>query len=250
MYHSITFGDGTLDKNGKFQGTNTWDDWHLIPSSRPVIASPGVSTKYVEIPGKSGAIDLSEYLTGSVVYGNRTGSLEFYVDNDHEYWETLRGKIINFIHGQELKMCLEDDPNYFWEGRFSFNEWRSEPWNSKVVIDYVVGPFKVSIRENGADPVEWDSFNFETDYDWSLVLQDVVVTGSKKTITIKNGRYPFKLNATMIGTGNVTVTFGGVTKTLTSDGQKEIVGTASYGNNKLIVNGTGKVSFSFRGGSL
>ena len=59
MYHSITFGDGSLypsgsPKEGQFMGINTWDDWHLIPSSRPVIASPGVSTNFVEIPGKHG----------------------------------------------------------------------------------------------------------------------------------------------------------------------------------------------------
>ena len=123
MYHSITFGDGSLyesgSKIGQFKGTNTWDDWHLIPSSRPVIASPGVSTKMIEIPGKSGMIDLSEYLTGDVIYGNRSGSLEFYVDNGHEYWETIRSRITNFLHGQQMKMCLEDDPTYYWEGRFS-----------------------------------------------------------------------------------------------------------------------------------
>ena len=250
MYHSITFGDGTLDKNGNFIGTNTWDDWHLIPSSRPVIASPGVSTKFIEIPGKSGMIDLSEYLTGDVVYGNRSGSLEFYVDNGHEYWESIRSKIANFLHGQKMCMCLEDDPTFYWEGRFSLNEWRSESWNSMVVIDYNVGPFKISIHENDVAPVLWDTFNFNTDYDWYTLLHKRTVVNQTLNIYIYAQRYPFELKATLEGSGEVDVTFGGVMKKLTINGQSETLGSASYGKNKLTIKGTGTVSFSFRGGSL
>lgn len=154
MYHSITFGDGTLypsnysiiEKRGQFAGTNTWDDWHLIPSTRPVVAQAGVSTNFVDIPGRSaGPIDLSEYLTGSPVYTSRSGSFEFIVDNDHEYWETIRSKIATFLHGKRMKMCLEDDPEYYYEGRFALTDWKSESWNSLVIINYSVGPYKYHI---------------------------------------------------------------------------------------------------------
>ena len=48
MYHSITFGE-----------KNTWDDWHLIPSSRPVFNPPVFREKFIDIPGVSGLLDLS-----------------------------------------------------------------------------------------------------------------------------------------------------------------------------------------------
>ena len=250
MYHSITFGDGTVT-NGVFVGTNTWDDWHLIPSSRPVVASPGVSTNFVEIPGQDGALDISTYLTGDIAYGTRSGSFEFYVDNDHEYWENLRRKIINTIHGQKMKMCLEDDPGYYWEGRFSLNEWRSEPWNSKVVIDYVVGPYKIANVLSGSKKTVWDTFNFDTDIDWYVVLHDVVLTGNTYTVTIPAYRYEFPITAQLTSdSGSVTVAFGGVTATLTPSSNKATLGTASYGNNTLTATGTGTVTFSFREGSL
>ena len=162
MYHSITFGDGTLDSKGKFTGKNTWEDWHLIPSSRPTVAQAGVSTVFVDIPGrKDGPIDLSEYLTGEVVYTARSGSFEFYVDNDHEYWEVIRSKIVAYLHGKRMKMCLEDDPGYYYEGRFSVPEWKSEPWNSKVVINYALGPYKYRIDDG--ELWLWDPFNFDLD---------------------------------------------------------------------------------------
>lgn len=165
MYHSITFGDGTLypvghPKQGQFAGANTWDDWHLIPSSRPTVVQAGVSTNFVDIPGrKDGPIDMSEYLTNGIVYTGRSGSFEFYVDNDHEYWETIRSKIVQYLHGKRMKMCLEDDPNYYYEGRFSLSEWKSGSWFSSVIINYVVGPYKYRITTG--ERWIWDPFNFD-----------------------------------------------------------------------------------------
>lgn len=137
MYHSITFQD--LSGNSR----NTWTDWHLIPSSRPVVAQAGVSSTFTEIPGrKDGPIDNSKLLTGKLQYSNRSGSFEFLVDNDHEYWETIRSKIVEFLHGKRMRVILEDDPDYYYEGRVSLNEWRSESWNSRVTIAYMLGAYK------------------------------------------------------------------------------------------------------------
>lgn len=143
--HSITFGDGTVVL-GVFQGKNTWRDWHLIPTSRPVVAQAGVSTNFVDIPGrKLGPIDMTEYLTGGLLFGARSGSFEFIVDNDHEYWENIRTKIVNYLHGKRMKMCLEDDPGYYYEGRFTINEWRSGENNSSITINYALKPYKYQI---------------------------------------------------------------------------------------------------------
>ena len=149
MYHSITFGDGTLDGSGRFIGKNTWTDWHLLPSSRPVVAQASVTTNFVEIPGrKDGPLDQTEFLTGQVSYGQRSGSFEFIVDNDHEYWETIRMKIANYLHGKEMRMCLEDDPDYYYIGVFTLSNFVSEATNSKLTINYVVAPYKYKITNN------------------------------------------------------------------------------------------------------
>ena len=85
--HSISFGNvKAVTEGGKTYDTfeviaNTWTDWHLIPSSRPSVVPPTIVTKYVEIPGADGVLDLSNFLTGRPTYGQRQGSFSFVVDN-------------------------------------------------------------------------------------------------------------------------------------------------------------------------
>ena len=52
MYHSITIGD-----------KNTWDDWKMIPVSRPVVAPPVEKILSVNVPGRDGTTYLSKSLT-------------------------------------------------------------------------------------------------------------------------------------------------------------------------------------------
>lgn len=68
MYHSliINVGDNYID---------TWDDWKLIPSSRPVIAPPIERTKFVPVPGRDGALDYSRTPANRPTYDDRTGKL-------------------------------------------------------------------------------------------------------------------------------------------------------------------------------
>lgn len=131
MYHSITFGT-----------KNTWDDWHLIPSSRPVFNPPPLKSKYVDIPGADGEVDLTELLTGSPKFGNRTGSLEFIVANDYLSWDVAYSTIMNYLHGQSMHAILEDEPLYYYDGRFSVNAWQSGKSFSVIAIDYNIKPHR------------------------------------------------------------------------------------------------------------
>lgn len=131
MYHSITFGT-----------KNTWTDWHLIPSSRPVFNPPPLKSKYVDIPGADGEVDLTELLTGSPKFGNRTGSLEFIVANDYLSWDVAYSTIMNYLHGQSMHAVLEDEPLYYYDGRFSVSEWRSDKNYSLITIEYVLAPHR------------------------------------------------------------------------------------------------------------
>lgn len=139
-YHSLTFTKGR-------DTVNTWDNWSLIPSSRPVVAAPTPAYKYVEIPGKDGSLDLTDYLVKGPTYSNRQGSFEFYVTNlisKHGYsvWISRKEEIASFLDGSKMKMMLDDDPEYYYIGRFFLKEWRNEASFSKVIIDYTIEPFK------------------------------------------------------------------------------------------------------------
>lgn len=252
LKHSLLFGDGTL-VNGKFTGVDTYKDWHLVPASRPTVAVPGIESKYVEIPGMDGSVDLSEFLrSGRPAYGNRTGSFNFYVENDHEFWATLYPKILNRIQGRKFKMVLEeDDPDYYWDGRFTMDKYDpGEGYYSGVSISYNVGPFKRKIRKNSEGMV-WDNFNFERDYDDTMLGLERIELYSEETVTytIHGDGYPFPLEATGLY-GTIYVTFGGEENVQVNAGVSKKIGHAEYGENTITLTGTGVISLDWRGGSL
>lgn len=131
MYHSITFGE-----------KNTWEDWHLVPVSRPVFNPPSLKKKTIDIQGGDGLIDLTEALAGYPLFNNREGSFEFIVMNDYLPWTEIYSMICDYIHGRSMKAVLEDEPDYYYEGRFTVNSWKSEKAYSKITIDYSVAPYK------------------------------------------------------------------------------------------------------------
>ena len=87
MYHSITIGD-----------KNTWDDWHLIPTTRPLFNPPTVKTNIIDIPGGDGVLDLTTALAGRPTYNNRTGSWTFIVQNGFKDWTALYSEIMVYLH--------------------------------------------------------------------------------------------------------------------------------------------------------
>ena len=95
MYHSLIFIDGNITRN-------TWDNWHLIPSSRPVVVRPTATYKYVDVPGMDGSLDLTDYLIGRPTYSDCSGSFEFYVANDYGDWVSRKNEKASFLNGRVL----------------------------------------------------------------------------------------------------------------------------------------------------
>lgn len=137
MYHSLIFVDGAVTRH-------TWDNWHLIPSSRPVISRPSPAYKMVDIPGMDGQLDLTDYLIGRPTYSNCSGTFQFYVANEKVYgdWASRKSEISGFLNGRKMRMFLEDDPQYYYEGRFYLSGWNPGAAFSTVSIDYQVLPYK------------------------------------------------------------------------------------------------------------
>ena len=246
-YHSITIGD-----------KNTWDDWHLVPTSRPTFKMPSVKTNYVEIPGGDGVIDLTTALTGRPVYSNRQGSFEFLVLNDYGYWANRYSEIANYLAGKEFRAILDDDPEFYYEGRFSLGEWKSEAQWSKVVINYNVGPYKRSLLAAGEMWV-WDTFYFGLPNtsemgDTIPTYRNLIVKGSLTVVYIGQ----IFESAPVITCSkldndtafSMTVTKGTTTARLTAG--TNVLDTISFteGENTLIFTGTGRVSIENLGGQL
>lgn len=253
MYHSVTFGE-----------KNTWDDWYIIPTSRPVIAPPDKNTNIVEIPGMNGVLDLSEALTGYPTYQNRTGSLEFIVANNQldispadrtfgfKRWNVLYSEIMDYLHGKSMEMLLEDDKGYVYVGTYQVNEWKSEEIQSVITIDYDVYPFKKE-RYSSLEPWYWDPFDFETGIIRNY--SDILVSGTKNlTIPLTREYITPIFICSNIGSSGLIVTYEKKEYQL-YDGKNyipEIIIGCPVGNRELtlIFKGAGKVSVDYRGGVL
>lgn len=253
-YHSMTFTP--IDSTSTTRSINTWDDWHLVPTSRPTFAMPPVKTNYVDIPGSDGILDLTTALTGRPTYGNRQGSFEFLVMNDYGDWATRYSNIATYLHGKEFQCVLDDDTTYYYDGRFSVSEWRSEKDWSKIVINYSVSPFKKSLLAPGERWL-WDPFQFSgtstghgtliSSYK-NKVLDDetLVLTYTAdvyESIPIFTGK---KYNNTF----NMTLTYNSVNYKLKTGINKFDAIQLTAGTHEFIFRGTGKISIDTTGGRL
>ncbi len=237
MYHSVTFGN-----------KNTWTDWHLIPSSRPLFNQPPVKTRFLEIPGAHGQLNMVTIATGRPVYGVRTGSLDFIVAPGYLSWEVAYSNIMNYLHGQTMIATLEDDLSYYYEGQFTVNSWKSGKSFSGITIDYTVSPYKKLVASIQEDWL-WDPFDFEVHYVTETSdYVNVGVSGSK-TIVIYGTPEPRTLKVTTTAT-SMSVKFNGITTDLPLGTSQVPAVLLVDGVNTLTFYGSGQITIDYRGGSL
>lgn len=154
-YHSLVFGVGSSEYN-------TWDSWHLIPSEPPAISPPEVKTKFVEIPGRNGQLDITD-IGGQVRYDYRKGSWSFYIADHSMDREDLYNNLQSLFHGKIVKVYVLDDPYCYYEGRLAIENLNNAKDYSKIGIAYTLNA--IAIYPDVINTPEgwlWDPFNFET----------------------------------------------------------------------------------------
>ena len=100
-----------------FGNKHSYKDWGLLLTERPVISPPAVKTTYVDIPGANGSLDLTEVMSHDVKYKDRDIKCSFHVLADRKNWHDIYSNIQDYLHGQKLKVILDEDPCYYYEGR-------------------------------------------------------------------------------------------------------------------------------------
>ena len=231
-----------------FNEKHSYNDWGLTLKSRPIISPPSPKTIYINVPASDGVIDLTESMTGKVKYENRNITCEFNVIDARERWSNIYSEILDYLHGREMHVILDEDPTYQYIGRFVVNEWKSNKVTSTIVIEGSVEPYKMELFSSLED-WEWDSFNFETgiirDY------KDIKVDG-ELTFEIEGRRksvVPEFIVKSDDGTG-LKVEFEDMTYDLTDGTNKVLNIIINEGMNTLNFTGNGYVSIDYMGGRL
>lgn len=231
-----------MTANITFDEKKTYNDWGLkvtgvdIPLPAPVI-------KKVEIPGRDGAIDLSEW-SGRVNYSERPVAITLVGFGDYEKWHAEVSRIAAYLHGAKRKMILDTEPDYYYYGRFEIEPVKENEYVHEYVISGTVEPYKYE-TVSSLEPWEWDSFNFET----GIIREygGILVEG-EKTLVIHAAELP--VVPTIIVDCEMEVIFKEASYQL-EVGENRIYGILlAAGENTLVFKGNGTVSVDYRGGSL
>lgn len=157
MFHGMTFYSRKDFKSVPDPQTirrRTWEDWHIIPTTMPIVARTQPKMNYQSTYAAQGGIDMTDAVLGYPVYERREGSWEFsiinsYVDINGQTVQTLQSdllitKIMEIINGRPLYMVLDDDPDFFYYGRFWIEDVKRSETLTGVVIKYSLNPWKIS----------------------------------------------------------------------------------------------------------
>lgn len=255
--HLVSYdGSHSLLINGK----STWEDYGLIPSSRPVINPAEPKTEYVDIPGADGSLDYSDVLAG-IKYKDRTGSWDFIVAPGYDNWIDVLNRIINDIHGKKCTVVLTDEPKYYYEGRLSVNEWKSEEKNSTITINYVLNPYKLPYKGTGGGTIDpggtitpGEEIDIEAyEWKWDDLFANTIYYGR---FNVENSKYRTLINDTNksipIATtcsSQMTLTIGEDTIIL-PDGTTQNAFVIEPGNTEVLFEGNGQVILDYNIGRI
>lgn len=206
-------------KGVRFGDFHSWNDFSLILAQK-TIGTPSPKTETIDIPGGDGVLDLTDFF-GEVRYNNRPLEFEFSTIIPQSEFMTLFSKVQNALHGQKMRIVLDDDPDWYYTGRITVSEWKADKNIGKLTIDCDCEPYKSKL-ENTVVQVD---VNGE---------KTVILTNSKKIVV-----------PTITITGEVQLTFGTNFYTLGAGVYDLPAVQLVNGENAILLDGAGTATFSY-----
>lgn len=206
-----------------FGNKHSFDDLNLILSKAEI---PPATPKFafVDLAGGDGSVDLTEAL-GEVKFNNRECTFTFTVLPSDDF-EDKKQEVSNLLNGRRFKITLDKDPDYYWDGRCSVNEYVSDKMLRQIVVGAVVAPYKLKTTETVVS----------------------VPAGSSVARTLQNGRKT--VVPTITNTAEATIVFGGNTFKIGAGTHKILNIELKEGENRITVTSTGTTKFTYQEGDL
>ena len=121
---------------------HTLRDWGAAITNSDVIAMPEAKTVLLEVPGRSGRLDLSEVLTGDISFGNREIKLKLAAQTNREKWVETCFHIFNKYHGRVVQVTFDEDPGHFYVGRASISDPQRVASAGQLTVTIDAEPFR------------------------------------------------------------------------------------------------------------
>lgn len=203
---------------------NTFYDWRLYLTDKS-IDEPTPNTKYIDIDGMSGTLDLSEALTGEVTYQDRKISATFFTDygNYKERGKLLRS-IIASLHGRKIKIVEPDDPSHYFIGRVTVKSHENTIPYAQFSIEATCEPWRYAMDES---------------------IRSVTVNNDTVSVIINNNGVK-SLSPDINISGDIKIVTDEVNVELTDGDYKIPDLKLKVGVNKLDVSGQGSIIIKYR----
>lgn len=210
----------------RFGEYHSYADFNLLLAADGIKdVPPALQGNYLDVPYRNKLLDISEAF-GKRAYGKRTPSYTFTIVQGSESWDEIIRKISGAIHGKQVKIIYDRDPDYYLLGRASVNSFKSDKGIGTVVIDAVCDPFKYKLQPT--------SKTFAVNGTSNITLENEGETAYPKVTTSA---------AMQVVQGDSSFSFGVVT-----DYQSKV--KLDQGANSLTVKGTGNITFTYQEGVL
>ena len=212
----------------EFDGILSYDDWGVYLTSL-FVGDAEPKENYIDIPFGDGSLDLTEAVTGEVMYSNREFEAVFTMKPPRSEWSDLVRMMRAYLNGRKRKIRIAEEPDYYLIGRCK----------TSFEIDGVLGRLTVSAT---CEP--WKFKNVPT-------VQNVAIgASSSETISLSNSRK--RVIPTITTSGEISLVFDGKTTAVTAGTHKFTNIVLVEGENQLTITGeTGtNVSFEYQEGAL
>ncbi len=197
-------------------------DLELFMNSK-VIGAPNVRMDIIKVPGANKSVDMSECF-GEVKYDDR--ELKFKFTKIGGEFISVFSEIQNKLHGQRVNITIDTDPDYYYNGRLSVDEWNATAATGEITVSAMCDPYK---------------------YKNALTTQEEVITTSK-TVVITNDRK--KAFPKITTTAAFSIVMDGVTYSYGIVAAMQTTIPLLEGNNTLEITGTGTITFEWQEGAL
>lgn len=206
-----------------FDQVHSYEDLNLV-LSEVKIPPATAKTNFVDIPGGDGSVDLTEAL-GEVRYKDRACKFTFTVFPSDDF-EEKKQEISNLLNGKRCKITVDKDPDYYWNGRCSVDEYSSNKNLHKIVVGATVAPYKLKTNQTTV----------------------IIPAGEKVTKTLQNGRKT--VVPTITCTAETVIIFGDSTFRFSAGTHKDLGIELVEGKNPVTVTSDKDVTFTYQEGDL
>ena len=210
-----------------FGNLHSYNDLNLILESKE-IGSPDVKENKIDIPGADGSLDMTDFF-GEPKYEDVTHKFDFSTIVPQAQFLSLYSTVKNSLHGKKMRIILDDDPLFFYQGRIKVLPFTNEKNIGKISIECDCEPYK---------------------YKLAKTVVSAAVSGTK-VISLTNSRKHAVPEVTITTPGSLNLVFQSV--------NVWDLGSGSYtlpelelveGVNTVTVTGTGNITFAWQEGSL